>query len=104
MYLDICAGMDVRLFPLLFAISFFNLEEDSPAYKTFSATDIEIIKTVIWSRVATSTFVITGVGTVKKIKIKVLFYGLEVEKTKLFSCMQILLSVQCKSIFKIYFG
>ena len=45
-----------------------------------------------------------GVGTVKKIKIKVLFYGLEVEKTKLFSCMQILLSVQCKSIFKIYFG
>ena len=62
MYLDICAGMDVRLFPLLFAISFFNLEEDSPAYKTFSATDIEIIKTVIWSRVATSTFVREGGG------------------------------------------
>ena len=47
MYLDICVGMDVRLFPLLFAISFFNLEEDSPAYKTFSAADIQIIKTVI---------------------------------------------------------
>ena len=62
MYLDICVGMDVRLFPLLFAISFFNLEEDSPAYKTFSAADIQIIKTVIWSRGATSTFVREGGG------------------------------------------
>ena len=42
--------MDVRLFPILFAISFFNLEEDSPSYQSFKPADIEIIKKVkVWS-------------------------------------------------------
>jgi hypothetical protein len=39
-------GLDVRLFPLLFAISLYNLDESSESYKNFTTADIETIKRV----------------------------------------------------------